>query len=69
MFASCYGPVVCSPCTGKDFYDRAFVPAGRPTETSAMTTRVISQSLGPDFHRQDTQPYGLRHRDRREMES
>ena len=25
-----------------------------------MTTRVNSQFPGPDFHRQDTQPYGLR---------
>jgi len=30
-FASCYGPLTCSPCTGKDFYSRAFACGVTPS--------------------------------------
>ena len=30
MFASCYGPPTCSPCTGQDFYARAFTSGVTP---------------------------------------
>ena len=51
---------VCLPCPGQDFYSRAFIPGGRPPETSSITTRAYSQFPWPDFHRLDTQHYGLR---------
>ena len=60
-FASCYGPEDCWPSIGKDFYGQAFIPAGRPAGMLVMTTRATSQFPGPDSHRQDTRPYGLRH--------
>jgi hypothetical protein len=41
-FASCYGLVVCSPFTGKDFYFRAFTSLGHPSEASDITTRAHS---------------------------
>jgi hypothetical protein len=34
---------VCSPCPGQDFYFRAFIPSGRPLETSSITTWAYSQ--------------------------
>ena len=33
----------CSPCPGQDFYFRAFIPGGRPPETSSITTWAYSQ--------------------------
>ena len=62
-FALCYGPEDCWPSIGKDVYDQAFTPAGRPAGALAITTRATSRVPGPDFHRQDTRPYGLRHGD------
>ncbi len=59
-FASCYGPERCSPFTGKGFYCQAFACGVTPFQTSTMTTRASDQFPRPDFHRQDTRPYGLR---------
>ena len=59
-FALCYGPVSCWLFTDKNFYFRAFAPWSHPQKTSNITTRPNSQLPGPDFHRQDTQHYGLR---------
>ena len=64
-FALCYGPEDCLPSIGKDFYDQASTPSGRPAGALVITTRATSRVPGPDFHRQDTRPYGLRHRLRR----
>ena len=58
-FTSCYGPKSCSPDSGTDFYFRAFPSIGHPIEESNITTWVNSQFPRPDFHRLDTQPYGL----------
>ena len=52
----------CLPCPGQDFYFRAFIPGGRPPETSSITTWAYSQFPWPVFHRLDTQHYGLRSR-------
>jgi len=59
-FALCYGPVGCLLFTGKSFYFRAFASRGRPRGASSITIRPNSQLPEPDFHRQDTQHYGLR---------
>jgi len=59
-FALCYGPESCLLSTGKSFYFRAFAPWGRPRVASSITIRPNSQLPEPDFHRQDTQHYGLR---------
>ena len=37
----------------------SFRRSGRPEPTSAITTWANSHLPGPDFHRRDTQPYGL----------
>ena len=58
-FTSCYGPKSCSPDTGTDFYFRAFPSISHLLEESNITTWVNSQFPRPDFHRLDTQPYGL----------
>lgn len=62
-FALCYGPVSCLLFTGKSFYFRAFASRGRPRGASSITIRPNSQLPEPDFHRQDTQHYGLRTED------
>ncbi len=64
-FALCYGPVSCLPFTGKGFYFRAFTPWSHLRTASSITIRPNSQLPEPDFHRQDTQHYGLHrgHRD------
>jgi len=59
-FALCYGPVSCLLFTGKSFYFRAFTPRGHPHGASGITIRPNSQLPEPDFHRPDTQHYGLR---------
>ena len=59
-FALCYGPGSCLLFTGKSFYFRAFASWGRPQGASSITIRPNSQLPEPDFHRQDTQHYGLR---------
>ena len=59
-FALCYGPASCLLFTGKSFYFRAFASRGHPRGTSSITIRPNSQLPEPDFHRQDTQHYGLR---------
>ena len=59
-FALCYGPASCLLFTGKSFYFRAFASRGRPQGASSITIRPNSQLPEPDFHRQDTQHYGLR---------
>ena len=59
-FALCYGPASCLLFTGKSFYFRAFASRGRPRRASSITIRPNSQLPEPDFHRQDTQHYGLR---------
>jgi hypothetical protein len=59
-FALCYGPLSCSLFTGKSFYFRAYTPWSHPHGTSSITIRPNSQLPEPDFHRQDTQHYGLR---------
>ncbi len=59
-FALCYGPESCLLSTGKSFYFRAFASWGRPREASSITIWLNSQLPEPDFHRQDTQHYGLR---------
>jgi|GEM_PF-1877959 len=61
--ALCYGPVSCLLFTGKSFYFRAFASRGRPRGASSITIRPNSQLPEPDFHRQDTQHYGLRTED------
>ena len=58
-FALCYGPVSCWLFTDKSFYFRAFASRGRPRRASSITIRPNSQLPEPDFHRQDTQHYGL----------
>jgi hypothetical protein len=58
-FALCYGPASCLLFTGKSFYFRAFASRGRPRGASSITIRPNSQLPEPDFHRQDTQHYGL----------
>ncbi len=58
-FALCYGPESCLLFTGKSFYFRAFASWGRPRGASSITIRPNSQLPEPDFHRQDTQHYGL----------
>jgi hypothetical protein len=58
-FTSCYGPMSCSPDPGTDFYFRAFSSISHLIEKSNITTWVNSQFPRPDFHRLDTQPYGL----------
>jgi hypothetical protein len=58
-FALCYGPVSCLLFTGKSFYFRAFAPWGHRHGVSSITIRPNSQLPEPDFHRQDTQHYGL----------
>jgi hypothetical protein len=59
-FALCYGPGSCLLFTDKSFYFRAFASWGRPQKTSSITIRPNSQLPEPDFHRLDTQHYGLR---------
>ena len=59
-FALCCGPVGCLLFTGKSFYFRAFASWGRPQKASSITIRPNSQLPEPDFHRLDTQHYGLR---------
>ena len=56
---------VCSPCTGQDFYFRAFIPGDRSPRMSNITTWAYNQFPWPDFNRLDTQPYGLRSRSTR----
>ncbi len=58
-FALCYGPVSCSLFTDKSFYFRAFAPWSHLQRASNITIRPNSQLPEPDFHRQDTQHYGL----------
>ena len=58
-FTLCYGPMSCSPDTGSDFYFRAFFSISLFIEKSNITTWLNSQLPRPDFHRLDTQPYGL----------
>ena len=49
----------CSPCSGQDFYDRAF--AGRVTPSRVGYHCMVHRHLpSPDFHRLHWQPYGLR---------
>ncbi len=49
----------CSPCSGQDFYDRAF--AGRVAPSRVGYHCMVHRQLpSPDFHRLDWQPYGLR---------
>ena len=62
-FALCYGPVSCSLFTDKSFYFRAFAPWSHLPRASNITIRPNSQLPEPDFHRQDTQHYGLRAED------
>ena len=50
----------CSPCTGKDFYFRAFIFLSHLRRMSGITMRANSQFPQPDFHWLDTRPYGLR---------
>ena len=59
-FALCYGPVSCWLFTDKSFYFRAFAPWSHLRRASNITIRPTSQLPEPDFHRQDTQHYGLR---------
>jgi hypothetical protein len=59
-FALCYGPVSCWLFTDKSFYFRAFASWSHLQKTSSITIRPNSQLPEPDFHRQDTQHYGLR---------
>jgi len=58
-FALCCGPVSCWLFTDKSFYFRAFASLSHPRKTSNITIRPNSQLPEPDFHRQDTQHYGL----------
>jgi hypothetical protein len=58
-FTSCYGPKSRSPDSGTDFYFRACPSISHLIEESNITTWVNSQFPRPDFHRLDTQPYGL----------
>jgi len=49
----------CSPCSGQDFYDRAF--AGRVAPSRVGYDWMVHRHLpSPDFHRLDGQLYGLR---------
>jgi hypothetical protein len=47
------------PCSGQDFYDRAFVSRVTPFPTSVMTRCTHRQLPSPDFHRLDCHHYGL----------
>ena len=59
-FTLCYGPVSCWLFTDKSFYFRAFASWSHLQKASSITIRPNSQLPEPDFHRQDTQHYGLR---------
>ena len=49
----------CSPCTGKDFYFRAFTLLSHLRRASGITMRANRQFPQPDSHRLDTRPHGL----------
>ena len=59
----------CSPCTGKDFYFRAFTLLSHLRRASGITMRANRQFPQPDFHRLDTRPYGLRTKNSKETRS
>jgi hypothetical protein len=50
----------CLPCTGKDFYFRAFTLLSHLRGASGITMRANRQFPQPDLHRPDTRPHGLR---------
>jgi hypothetical protein len=59
----------CSPCTGKDFYFRAFTLLSHLRGASGITMRANRQFPQPDLHRPDTRPYGLRAKTRRKKQT
>src|SRR5437879_5481888 len=50
-------------------YDRAFAGEDRSSTASVMTKRVTVHFPFPDFHRRDTQHYGLRQEKTEKTES
>jgi len=54
-----YGPMVCWPCLDQDVYFRAFTRWVAPTNVE-YNYAASSLLPRPDFHRQDSQHYGLR---------
>jgi hypothetical protein len=50
----------CLPCSGQDFYDRAFLDWITPKAQVGYYWMVHRHLPSPDFHRLDWQPYGLR---------
>ena len=50
----------CSPCSGQDFYDRAFMGRVTPNSHVGYDWMANRHLPSPDFHRLDWQPYGLR---------
>jgi hypothetical protein len=60
-FALCCTPELCRPSTDRGLLHPSYHSASRLAGTSGMTTRRVSQLPRTDFHRQDTQLYGLRH--------
>ena len=50
----------CLPCSGQDFYDRAFAGRVTPFARVGYDWMVNRHLPSPDFHRLDWQPYGLR---------
>ena len=49
----------CSPCSGQDFYDRAFMGRVTPNSHVGYDWMANRHLPSPDFHRLDWQPYGL----------
>ena len=50
----------CSPCSGQDFYDRAFMGWVTPSSHVGYDWMASRHLPSQDFHRLDWQPYGLR---------
>ena len=55
-----YGPLNCLPATDHRLLRSSFHLPSRLGQASNITTRQASLLPWPDFHRQDTQPCGLR---------
>ena len=49
----------CSPCSGQDFYDQAFVARVSPDGHVGYNWMANRHLPSPEFHWLDCQPYGL----------
>ena len=52
---------IACPTPTRTFTTKLSPPLGHPNGVSVITTRPTSRFPGPDSHRLDTRPYGLRH--------